>query len=71
MMIERVDPDRIDVLGGMPGDKERYIESDFRIRSGLCPNGHGLMTTGGWGQECIECGFTTNRMPEKQNGADA
>jgi hypothetical protein len=71
MTIERVDPDRIEVLGGEPGDKARYIESDFRIRSGLCPNGCGLMTTGGWGQECLECGFTTNRLPEKQNGADA
>ena len=50
MEIERADPDRIEVLGGKPGDKDRYIESDFRIRSGLCPNGHGLMTMGGWGQ---------------------
>ena len=49
MEIERADPDRIEVLGGKPGDKERCIESDFRIRSGLCPNGHGLMTMGGWG----------------------
>lgn len=48
-VVERVDPDRIEVLGGNPGDKERYINSDFLIRSGMCPNGHGLMTLGGWG----------------------
>ena len=71
MEIERADPDRIEVLGGKPGDKERYIESDFRIRSGLCPNGHGLMTMGGWGQECPTCGFTCNTMPDTPNGADA
>ena len=71
MEIERADPDRIEVLGGKPGDKERCIESDFRIRSGLCPNGHGLMTMGGWGQECPTCGFTCNTMPDTPNGADA
>ncbi len=71
MEIERADPDRIEVLGGKPGDKERCIEIDFRIRSGLCPNGHGLMTMGGWGQECPTCGFTCNTMPDTPNGADA
>jgi hypothetical protein len=63
-VIERADPDRIDVLCGQPGDKERYIESDFRIRSGMCPNGHGLMTAGGLGQECPVCNFTCNTPPE-------
>ncbi len=63
-MVERADPDRIDVLGGRPGDKERYIESDFLIRSGMCPNGQGLMKAGGWGQECPVCHFTCNTMPE-------
>jgi hypothetical protein len=65
-MIEHADPDRIEVLGGQPGDKERYIKSDFLIRSGMCPNGHGLMTLGGWGQECPKCGFTCNTQPELQ-----
>lgn len=46
-MIEYANPDRIEVLAGLPGDKERYIKSDFLIRSGMCPNGHGLMTAGG------------------------
>ena len=64
MAIERADPDRIEVLGGKPGDKERYIQSDYLIRSGMCPNGHGLMTLGGWGQECPQCGFTCNTLPE-------
>ena len=64
MTVERIDPDRIEVLGGRPGDKERHIESDFLIRSGMCPNGHGLMTLGGWGQECPTCGFTCNTMSE-------
>ena len=50
MEIERADPYRIEVLNGKLGDKERYIESDFRIRSMLCPNGHGLMTMGDGGK---------------------
>lgn len=65
-MIEYANPDRIEVLAGQPGDKERYIKSDFLIRSGMCPNGHGLMTAGGWGQECPKCGFTCNTLPELQ-----
>ena len=64
MTVERIDPDRIEVLGGKPGDKERYIRSDYLIRSGMCPNGHGLMTLAGWGQECPVCGFTCNTLPE-------
>lgn len=63
-MVERIDPDRIEVLGGKPGDKERHIESDFRIRSGLCPNGHGLMEAIEWGQRCPQCGFECNRHAE-------
>ena len=66
MEIERADPDRIEVLGGKPGDKERYIESDFRIRSGLCPNGHGLMTMGGWGQECPTWDLPATRCRTRQ-----
>ena len=63
-MVERKDPDRIEVLGGKPGDKERYLKSDFLIRSGMCPNGCGLLAIGGWGQECPKCHFTCNTLPE-------
>ena len=63
-MVERLDPDRIEVFSGKPGDKERFISSDYLIRSGMCPNGHGLMTLGGWGQECQTCGFTCNTPSE-------
>lgn len=64
MTVERIDPDRIEVLCGRPGDKERYLRSDHLIRSGMCPNGCGLMTTLGWGQECDPCGFSCNTLPE-------
>lgn len=63
-MVERANPDRIEVMGGRPGDKERYIASDFRIRSGLCPNGHGLMKAIEGGQECPVCGFWCNTPAE-------
>jgi hypothetical protein len=63
-VIERADPDRIEVLGGQPGDKARCIESDFKIRSGLCPNGHGLMQPDGGGQLCPSCSFWCNTPAE-------
>lgn len=60
MTVERLDPDRIAVLGGCEDDVRRFVESDFKIRSGLCPNGHGLMRESDHGQECPSCGFGTN-----------
>jgi hypothetical protein len=50
----------------------QHIESDFRIRSGLCPNGCGLLgpliaaPDPAWqGQECQACHFSTNVLAEK------
>lgn len=58
MTIERIDKSRIAGLAGT--DLDKYVESDFKIRSGLCPNGHGLMTADDDGQRCPACGFWTN-----------
>ena len=66
MTIERLDTDRIATVGGDEGDIRRYIESDFKIRQGLCPNGHGLMTENDWGQECPTCGFFCNKKAERK-----
>lgn len=63
-MVERADPSRIEVLGGTEDDKRRYIESDFRIRSGLCPNGCGLLMENDYGQECPTCHFSCNKKAE-------
>jgi hypothetical protein len=44
-VVERLDPSRVAVEDG-PDAAERvqaFIERDYRIRSGLCPNGCGLM----------------------------
>lgn len=57
-MVERIDKSRIMGLTGT--DLDRYVEDDFRIRSGMCPNGHGLMTADDGGQKCPMCGFWTN-----------
>src|ERR1700675_470102 len=38
-MVNRIDPARVEVIGGDEASKKRFIESDYRIRSGLCPNG--------------------------------
>ena len=52
-------------IAGIAGtDLDKYVESDFKIRSGLCPNDHGLMTADDGGQRCPTCGFWTNKQSE-------
>lgn len=58
MSVDRIDKDRIAGISGT--DLDKFVESDFKIRSGLCPNGHGLMTADASGQQCPVCGFWTN-----------
>lgn len=62
MTIERIDKSRIMGLSG--DDLDRFVEDDFRIRNGLCPNGHGLMATEDGLQHCSVCKFTTNVLCE-------
>ena len=61
-MVERIDPSRIAGISGT--DLAAYVESDFKIRSGLCPNGHGLMQYEEGLQHCPVCKFTTNVQAE-------
>ncbi|MGO4608388.1 hypothetical protein AB4142_18825 [Variovorax sp. 2RAF20] len=65
MAVERLDPERLAVVGGEEGDLKRFIESDFKIRSGLCPNGCGLLTEVAYGQECPACNFSCNTPAEE------
>ena len=65
MTIERLDPDRLAVAGGDDADIRRFIESDFKIRSGMCPNGCGLLIQADGLQECQMCHFSTNKLAEK------
>lgn len=51
-------------MGLAGADLDKYVESDFKIRSGLCPNGHGLLTAGEGFQECPVCHFSTNVLAE-------
>ena len=37
-MVERKEVGQIVVLGGTDADAARFVEEDFRIRSGMCPN---------------------------------
>lgn len=64
-MIERKDPDRFISPGNDDFDAERFADQDVKIRSGLCPNGHGLMAQNSDTQQCEKCGFFTNCLPEK------
>lgn len=65
MSVERIDPMRIAVAGGTEDAVRKFIESDFRIRSGMCPNGCGLMHEVPYGQQCAKCGFSCNTPAEK------
>lgn len=65
MPVERIDPSRVHALGGNDDDVRKFIESDFKIRQGLCPNGCGLLTENTYGQECLACGFSCNTPAEK------
>jgi hypothetical protein len=64
MAIERKSRDQI---WGLPAaDIDRYLDQDVLIRSGMCPNGCGLMHEGDDGQHCMKCNFMCNTLPEKQ-----
>ncbi len=63
-MIERRDPSTMAIAGGNQADLQRAIESDYRIRSGMCPNGCGLMGPCEYGQECPKCHFSCNTQAE-------
>lgn len=43
-------------------DLARFLRSDARIRSGMCPNGcGGMVEVDTHNAECIKCGFTCFR----------
>jgi hypothetical protein len=64
-MVERLDPERLAIAEGTEADLRRFIESDYRIRTGVCPNGCGLMAPCEYGQECPACGFSCNKPAEE------
>ncbi len=54
------------ILAESPEVAARFIETDFLIRSGMCPNGHGLMQEEENLQRCPTCLFSTNVAAEKE-----
>jgi len=64
-MIERIDPSRLVVVGGSDEDARRFAEDDFKIRSGMCPNGCGLLEPTDYGQRCPKCRFFCNTKAEQ------
>ncbi len=65
-MVERLKSENLVALGGGENAISKFIESDFKIRSGMCPNGCGLLHPCDYGQECGNCGFSCNTLPEKE-----
>lgn len=65
-MAERKPVEQYHVLGGTREDAEKFAEHDFLIRSGMCPNGCGLMLEGDDGQHCQKCDFMCNTLPDPQ-----
>ncbi len=66
MPVRKGDPDQVVVIGGDRDDAVRFVESDFLIRSGKCPNGCGPLTITDFGQECTVCPFSTNVNPDRE-----
>ncbi|QWF19258.1 hypothetical protein [Lysobacter capsici] len=67
-MVERIDPERIFGFDS-EADRNRFVEQDYLIRSGMCPNGHGLLAETDYGQRCEQCGFFTNTRAEGRRDA--
>jgi len=63
-MVERKEIGQIVVLGGTESDAARFVEEDYLIRSGMCPNGCGLNEATDYGQRCPACGFFCNTPAE-------
>jgi hypothetical protein len=66
MSVKRYSADDYQVLGGTREDAQRAADTDFLIRSGLCPNGCGLLAQSDDGQECHTCHFMCNCLPDRQ-----
>lgn len=63
MTVERKSADSIHGFR-TKAEVERYLDHDVLIRSGMCPNGHGLMQQDEGGQSCAVCNFGTNVKQE-------
>lgn len=67
MAVKRWSLASISIAEGTDEDVERFIERDFNIRSGNCPNGCGklaIIDPPYVGQECLVCKFSCNTLPE-------
>jgi hypothetical protein len=62
--VQRVKAEQLAVPAGHESDIPDFIESDFNIRSGKCPNNCGPMVPTEIGQECPACKFSCNVRPE-------
>lgn len=63
-MVERKDPSQFIVIGGDKKESQAFADRDFSVRSGVCPNGHGLLEPTDYGQRCPTCGFFCNVKAE-------
>lgn len=62
MTVERKDPANIHGLSR--AEAETYCDQDLLIRTGMCPNGCGLLNEAPSGQDCTRCGFWCNTARE-------
>lgn len=63
MTVARKNPDHI--FGYATREEaQRHCDQDYLIRTGMCPNGCGLMSEDGDGQNCTSCNFWCNTKRE-------
>jgi hypothetical protein len=65
--VQRKNPDHIHGFATR-AEAEKYCDQDLLIRTGMCPNGCGLMVEFvGGDQTCEKCGFWCNTKRETTN----
>lgn len=65
-MVKRLDPATLATPDGDEKAINRFIESDFKVRSGACPNNCGLLNDTEFGQQCPKCNYFTNVRAERE-----
>lgn len=63
-MVDRLDSKNIFFGSGDERSADEFVRHDHLIRSGMCPNGCGMLLGTEFGQECLKCKFFCNTRAE-------
>lgn len=63
MTVKRKNPDNIHGFATR-AEAQKFCDQDYLIRTGMCPNGCGLLMEHDDGQDCPKCQFACNTKRE-------